>query len=108
MKLQNERLQKVVDAAVAWRGPNEECRPVGQELGRAVEVYLMQTEKRNDPVKNCSFHVEPCPKDWDGSPKGCWDQHPLTREICQLKPDGHTTHKRDDASGKQLLCWVRS
>ncbi len=47
----------------------------------------------------------PLPAGWDGSPKGCWVQHPLTREICQLPPDGHKIHMRDDASGTRLLRW---
>jgi hypothetical protein len=48
---------------------------------------------------------EPLPKKWDGSPKGCWEQHPKTREICQLPPDGHKVHKRDDSTGTQLISW---
>lgn len=47
----------------------------------------------------------PLPAGWDGSPKGCWEQHPETRQICQLPPDGHTAHERDDATGVGLLRW---
>lgn len=48
---------------------------------------------------------EGIPAGWDGSPKGCWAQHPQTREICQLPSDGHIVHKRDDTTGTQLICW---
>lgn len=50
--------------------------------------------------------LEPAPAQWDERPKGCWDTpHPRTREICQLPPDGHKTHKRLHPNGKELETW---
>jgi hypothetical protein len=94
--------------AVDCEGGYRNCVGCDRRAKMAYGPDWGKSEKREVLMKNAEFYVEPLPKDWDGSPKGCWDQHPLTREICQLKPDGHTVHKRDDASGKQLLCWVRS
>lgn len=45
------------------------------------------------------------PKKWDESPKGCWNSHPFSREICQLPPDGHKIHKRKHPNGIELECW---
>lgn len=45
------------------------------------------------------------PINWNGSPKGCWNQHPLSGEICQLPPDGHKIHKREMMDHASLECW---
>ncbi len=46
------------------------------------------------------------PNKWDSSPKGCFAQHPMTREICQLPVDGHDVHQRLHPNGTELMCWV--
>jgi len=56
-----------------------------------------------DDMKNVT--LEPLPEIWDERPKGCWNPHPGTREICQLPADGHEIHKRKHPNGTQLECW---
>ncbi len=56
-----------------------------------------------DDMKNVT--LEPLPEAWDERPKGCWNPHPGTREICQLPVDGHEIHKRKHPNGTQLECW---
>lgn len=46
------------------------------------------------------------PLEWDESPKGCHATNPESREICQLRPDGHQIHMRKHPDGLRLLCWV--
>ena len=48
---------------------------------------------------------QPVPKTWSDSPKGCWSAHPLSREVCQLEPNGHKVHQRLHANGQELECW---
>ena len=48
---------------------------------------------------------EKAPKNWDESPKGCWAANPLSRQVCQLKPDGHILHKCKPLTGLELDCW---
>lgn len=52
--------------------------------------------------------MEPLPKNWDESPKGCWAPHPDSREICQRPADGHKIHKRKHPNGLELECWKDS
>lgn len=50
--------------------------------------------------------LEPLPKNWDESPKGCWAMHPQSRVICELPLDGHKVHKSKHPNGLELECWT--
>lgn len=71
----------------------------------AILQYLDEVHGSSALEEKVLLDPEPLPEHWNGSPKGCWDQHPRTREICQLPPDGHIIHKRDDAGRTQLMRW---
>ncbi len=103
LELQNDAMRKVVEAAHEWyRCPEDEDFDRLDDLMQALDAHEIETSR---PSQGC-LKSRALPATWDGSPKGCWAQHPKTREICQLAPDGHTVHERDDTNGTQLLRWV--
>lgn len=58
------------------------------------------------PAKRRIMTIEPLPKKWDESPKGCFSAHPLSRLICQRKKGNHKIHKRLHSNKRELETWT--